>query len=97
MEDIFKKLYAYVNEKENPITISTIHTAKGLEQKRVFIINYSDLPLTHPEHKDWEKTQEVNLKYVAVTRAKEELFLVNSENIEDRETEGSLFDDLFEI
>ena len=96
MEDIFKRLYTYVNEKENPITISTIHTAKGLEANRVFILNYSDLPLSHPEHKDWETTQEINLKYVAETRAKEELYLVNSKNVEV-EDEGSLFDDLFEI
>ncbi len=96
MEDIFKMLYSYVNEKDNPIIISTIHTAKGLEADRVFIVNYSDLPLTHPEHKDWETTQEVNLKYVAETRAKEELYLVNSKMNQDKD-EGSLFDDLFEI
>lgn len=97
LEDIFKKLYSYVNEKVNPITISTIHTAKGLEQNRVTIINYFDLPLSHPEHKDWEKIQEINLKYVAVTRAKEELYLVKSEKTSDIESEKSLFDDLFEI
>ncbi|QAA82607.1 ATP-dependent helicase [Aequorivita sp. H23M31] len=96
LEDIFKKINEYVTEKNNPIVISTIHSAKGLEEKRVFIINYTDLPLTRPEQKDWEVVQEINLKYVAVTRAKEELYLVKSPKLNEIIDEGSLFDDLFE-
>ena len=95
MEDIFKRIKLYVSEKDNPITISTIHSAKGLEEKRVFIINYSDLPLKRTEQKDWEIIQEINLKYVAVTRATEELFLINSPKIDELENDGNLFDELF--
>ena len=36
----------------------------------------------------------MNLKYVAITRAKEALFLVESEDIEEMEEESSLFDAL---
>lgn len=97
LEDIFKRIKLYVSEKDNPITISTIHSAKGLEEKRVFIINYSDLPLKRAEQKDWEIIQEINLKYVAVTRATEELFLINSPKIDELENDGNLFDELFEI
>ena len=45
------------------------------------------------EQKDWERTQELNLKYVAITRAREELYLVESIQIEEKAGEGSLFDD----
>ncbi len=97
LEDIFKKINEYITEKKNPITLSTIHTAKGLEANRVFILDFHKLPLKHPEQKAWEKIQEKNLKYVAITRAKEELYLVNSEEIQEQKEEGSLFDDLFDI
>tara|TARA_R110000744_G_scaffold295735_2_gene405763 strand:+ start:7024 stop:8721 length:1698 start_codon:yes stop_codon:yes gene_type:complete len=97
LEAIFKRIKEYISEKDNPITISTIHTAKGLEANRVFILDFKKLPLKRPEQKEWEKVQELNLKYVAVTRAKEELYLVNSENQEEVKDDGSLFDDLFEI
>ncbi|WP_430967363.1 UvrD-helicase domain-containing protein [Spongiimicrobium sp. 2-473A-2-J] len=97
LEDIFKKINEYISEKENPITLSTIHTAKGLEANRVFILDFEKLPLKRPEQKEWEKIQENNLKYVAITRAKEELFLVSSEKIQEQKDEGSLFDDLFDL
>jgi DNA helicase II / ATP-dependent DNA helicase PcrA len=74
--------------------LSTIHRAKGLENERVFIIDYDKLPMYHLEQKEWEKVQEINLKYVAVTRAMKELFLVVTPTLEQLEQEGSLFDEL---
>lgn len=55
----------------NWITLSTIHKVKGLEADRVFIIRPDKLPL--PVRKKWQIDQEMNLKYVAITRAKNEL------------------------
>ena len=55
------------------IILSTIHKAKGLEAKRVFIIRPDLLPLPQAR-KGWEFVQEKNLEYVAITRAKEELY-----------------------
>lgn len=92
--ELLKKIQAFISSNDNPIKLSTIHRAKGLEEDRVFIINYNDLPLNRLDQKDWEKEQELNLKYVAVTRVKEELFLVESENHEELVDEGSLFDEL---
>jgi DNA helicase-2/ATP-dependent DNA helicase PcrA len=59
------------------VTFSSIHRAKGLESDKVFILNPELLP--HPMAKsDWEKEQESNLKYVAVTRARHELVWVKT-------------------
>lgn len=46
------------------------------------------------DQKEWEKIQESNLKYVAVTRAMKELVLVKPKKIDVLIMEGSLFDDL---
>lgn len=54
------------------VTLSSIHRAKGLEADNVFILRPDLLP--HPMAKSPEqKQQESNLRYVAVTRAKNSL------------------------
>jgi DNA helicase-2/ATP-dependent DNA helicase PcrA len=56
------------------IILSSVHKAKGLESKRVFII---EPKLLGKPHKDPEiAKQEKNLSYVAITRAKEHLTYV---------------------
>lgn len=61
------------------ITLSTIHKAKGLEWETVFLLDWHLLPSRYAETKD-ELTQERNLQYVAVTRAKLHLKYIKSEN-----------------
>jgi DNA helicase-2/ATP-dependent DNA helicase PcrA len=57
------------------VTLSTIHKAKGLEADHVFIMNPDGMP--HPMAKSVEaQAQELNLKYVAFTRAKNTLYMV---------------------
>lgn len=63
----------------NAITFSTCHKSKGLESNRVMILLPHKLPLTWKGQQDWEYEQEMNLKYVAITRAKEELIFVRME------------------
>lgn len=58
------------------IMLSTIHKAKGLENNRVFFLRPDLIPSRHAIN-DWQKEQEENLKYVAITRAKKELIYVN--------------------
>lgn len=61
------------------LTLSTVHSAKGLEWERVFLIGLADgifpshKALVNADREDIE--EEKRLFYVAVTRAKEELFL----------------------
>lgn len=60
------------------ITLSTIHRTKGLEFDRVFIIDFEKMPF----QPSWKKEpiskeayqQEVNIMYVAMTRAGKELY-----------------------
>lgn len=60
-----------------PIIFSTVHKAKGLEFDRVFIIRPDLMP--HPMAKlGWQVEQEYNILYVACTRAKHELYFVDS-------------------
>jgi hypothetical protein len=66
---------------DDAIKISTIHRAKGLENERVFILEYNKLPIKRIL--EWENIQERNLHYVAVTRAVEELYLCNEETEPD--------------
>lgn len=83
-EDMDSKLSDLFTDYEDGryITLSTIHRAKGLEADRVFIILPNTLPLKWKGQKEWEKVQEMNLKYVAITRAKKELYFVDlDENV----------------
>lgn len=55
--------------------LSTIHKQKGAEFNNVLIVDFSLLPLVWPGQLDWEFEQELNLVYVAITRAKDKLYL----------------------
>lgn len=65
--------------KGDMITLCTCHKSKGLENQRVFILAPERLPLIWKGQLDWQYEQEENLKYVAITRAKEELVFVDIE------------------
>ena len=58
------------------ILLSTIHKAKGLQNKRIFFLCPELIPSRYATM-DWQFEQEMNLKYVAITRAQEELIYVS--------------------
>lgn len=62
---------------EPPLILSTIHSAKGLEWRTVFLIQCLDgiIPSGYAIDDPEQMDEEVRLLYVAVTRAKEQLFL----------------------
>lgn len=70
---VIDKLFAPNNAAR--IKLATIHKAKGLEAPRVYWLNSSQCP---PKwvRKDWQMKQEMNLCYVAITRAMQELVLI---------------------
>lgn len=87
LELILKKLkHMLSNPSDDAIKISTIHRAKGLENDRVFILEYNKLP--YRRDLEWENIQERNLHYVAVTRPKEELYLCEDELYTDGDPEA---------
>jgi len=62
------------------VTLSTVHRAKGLEAKRVYILEPSLMPSKYARQ-DWQMEQERNLMYVAYTRALEELYFITLDNL----------------
>lgn len=58
------------------VLLATIHRSKGREWKRVYFLGYEELIPSKWARLPWQLTQEDNLKYVAITRAMEELVYV---------------------
>ena len=80
-------------DKEDEIlTLSTIHSAKGLEWHSVFIIHAIDgyFPSARSAEKLDTLEEERRLMYVASTRAKQNLFVTYPMNMYDREA-GTTF------
>ena len=73
-------------DDEGLLTLSTIHSAKGLEWHTVFIIWATDgrFPSYYNVDKADELEEERRLMYVAATRAKQHLYIVYPVNIYDR-------------
>ena len=66
----------------NYVTLATIHSVKGLEFKCVFICGLEEniLPISRSVGNDDEMEEERRLMYVAITRAKERLYLTRSKS-----------------
>lgn len=67
---------AIFSDDKAEIVFSSIHKAKGLEAENVFFLQPNLIPSKYAEQ-EWEFIQEQNLYYVAITRAKENLYMVN--------------------
>lgn len=65
------------------VTLSTVHSAKGLEWHSVFLLNMNAgrFPLWASMKKEEDLEEERRLLYVAVTRAKRHLYLIKPEEI----------------
>ncbi len=65
--------YLFEDDAQGAIILSSVHKAKGLEANRVWVLEstfYIDAKWTNPQ-------EEKNLWYVAITRAKQHLTIVN--------------------
>lgn len=76
IEHLCNYIDALFSDDESPITLSTCHRAKGLEGERIFIIKPEDMPMVWERQLQWQKEQEDNLLYVALTRSKSTLYIV---------------------
>ena len=77
LDEEFKKPDESASDPEykTAIKLSSIHSSKGLEHNNTIIYGTANLP--HPmAKKKWERTQESNLEYVALTRSKNSMTLI---------------------
>ncbi|MFO7447704.1 MAG: 3'-5' exonuclease, partial [Ignavibacteriaceae bacterium] len=74
------------------LTLSTIHSAKGLEWHSVFVIHAVDgfFPSSRSAESLESLEEERRLMYVSVTRAKQNLFISYPMNLFDREAGTTL-------
>ena len=70
-----EKIFSDANV-ENAVVLSSVHKSKGLESDHVYIIVPNKLPLVWKGQLPWQYEQELNLHYVAITRAKKTLTYV---------------------
>jgi DNA helicase-2/ATP-dependent DNA helicase PcrA len=73
-KDIQERL---VQEEVNAVKLMTVHASKGLEFPVVFVIGLNQN--TFPSHRAEDLEEERRLFYVAITRAKEQLYLSRPE------------------
>src|SRR5205085_10797804 len=86
-------------DEQSPITLMTLHTAKGLEFPVVFIMGLEDGLFPHNRSSGDAKQleEERRLFYVGITRAEEKLFLSSARfrrffgNVEQQVSEPSRF------
>jgi superfamily I DNA/RNA helicase len=94
LSEQIKDLLSYIQEIEKSdyydtqaqkITLMTMHASKGLEFKAVFIIGFEETNLPYlknnklsPEKLKTQLKEEKNLLYVALTRAKEQVYLIKA-------------------
>lgn len=70
--DVRQAISSIFSDRRGSVQLSTIHRAKGLEADRVFFFDKYSTKATSKTARE----QEVNLRYVATTRAKLALYLV---------------------
>jgi superfamily I DNA/RNA helicase len=78
--DITKTIEKIFSDSKVGTIFSTVHKAKGLEADTVYIVKPNTLPLEWDGQMEWEHEQEMNIKYVALTRSKDKLVIVHDED-----------------
>lgn len=71
-----------LDEQENAVTLMTVHSAKGLEFPTVFLVGLEEGIFPHSRSllEREELEEERRLMYVALTRAKNKLYLMHAQN-----------------
>lgn len=77
--DVLEKansIFCEDDEKHSGVDFMTIHKSKGLQCPRVWVLRPDLLPHPRSEERAWMLAEERRLKYVAITRAEEQLLWV---------------------
>lgn len=81
LKDAPLRRFAFLGEPENEVTVTTRHSAKGLEFEAVIMLGMEEerFPYTYMVEEGSRQMQEAHrLCYVSVSRAKRECFLIRS-------------------
>jgi len=81
VEDVLTQIDLLFNDqtKSAKLTLCTVHKAKGLEWRTVFILDFAKYMPSRWAKQDWQKVQEKNLIYVAITRCMDTLIYIESD------------------
>lgn len=69
----------FADGAEDVVILATYHRSKGREWERVFLWEHSERCPSKAARQEWQLAQEDNLAYVAITRAKRELYFVEKD------------------
>jgi superfamily I DNA/RNA helicase len=81
IEHLCREIRKLFSDDKPPVWLSTVHRAKGLENDTVYILYPHKLPMEWQDQQQWEWEQELNLRYVAVTRARQRLVILQPEKL----------------
>lgn len=73
LQDMVRSMFADIGSSATTVILCSVHKSKGLEWPTVRILGRGEIMPPKREMQDWQREQEVNLCYVAVTRAQEAL------------------------
>ena len=91
-QELQKQAESGRKEEQNGITLTTMHSSKGLEYDVVFIMDINEGITPHKKAvKDADLEEERRLMYVALTRARTYLFLYSVKEMYQKETRVSRY------
>jgi superfamily I DNA/RNA helicase len=75
IDDLKDSINQLFDETNATVLLSSVHKAKGSQANRVFLLQPELMPFWAAEFGPaWQMTQEWNIRYVALTRAKKAMF-----------------------
>lgn len=80
-------MFQDVGNAKNLVVLCSVHRSKGLEWPKVYLLGRGDVMPPKRAMQEWQMEQEINLCYVAVTRAQEVLIDVTLPSPDDKKPE----------
>ncbi len=91
-EELKKQMEAGRQQEKSGVTLTTMHSSKGLEYEVVFVMDINEGVTPHKKAvKDADLEEERRLFYVAVTRAKTYLFLYSVKELYQKDAQISRY------
>jgi len=75
VQELLQRIDSIFSDEKEEVVLSSIHRAKGLEARNIYVLRPDLLPHPYARH-DWEVQQESNVEYVCITRSLDKLYYV---------------------